>query len=334
MKQGFLTRNANANRLWVLGVILLFLSAIQSMLFPAGEVQLPQVKAFEAFSGLEIFGYPIMNFFGKASVNHVFRFLLLLGCGLLLQYISQEFRLIRVRSFFPLFLFLVFSATILPMLPLNGSSISCFFFIWACLRLFNALESGETNRSVFDAFVLLAVASIFQSRLLYLLPVIWLVMGILQVFNLKSFFASLLGVLSVFWVIGGFSFLYGNYDFLLLIARNLIGFELIDITKMSAAEISYTSFLGVLMISAMFSFWPRQHLDKLRTRNYLNSVLLIWFVLLGLWLFSGNDMGYLLILLSLSALVVAHFFSLVDNLYARILFFLFLILSVTVYFLF
>ncbi|MCX6307488.1 MAG: DUF6427 family protein, partial [Bacteroidia bacterium] len=208
---------------------------------------------------------------------------------------------------------------------------SCLLLTLSCYRLFHSLDHGFESRAVFDAAVLLSLASIFQSRLLWLMPTIWLVMGVLQVLNLRSFLASILGMLSVFWIIGGISFLIGDYGFLLAYANDLIGFHLFSLSDISSSEISYIAFLAVLMISAIISFWPKQHLDKLRTRNYLNSVLMIWLALLLLWFFSGNDESYMLPLLALSTLVIAHFFSLVDSLFSRIMFFALFGLSVTVY---
>jgi hypothetical protein len=144
--------------------------------------------------------------------------------------------------------------------------------------------------------------------------------------------ASVLGVLSIFWIIGGLSYLFGDYVFLEDTMKGLTSFEFLNIAVMTPSETAYMAFLVILMISALISFWPKQHLDKLLTRNYLNSVILFWFALLALWLFSGNDLEFLLYLFSLSALLVAHFFSLVDTMYSRMMFFMFLILSVLVYF--
>jgi len=334
MKKSFLTRIAYNNGLWMAGILMLLLSVFGNMFYTLSGSQSVDIPAFVGLNGLNILGFQLDLLLQNYFFGYLFRFLLLFGSALFLQYISSEYRLIRVRSFFPFFLFCVFSASVIPAIPLDGSSISCLFFCWSCLRLFAALETGPVNRAVFDASALLAIASLFQSRIIFLLPVFWAVMGILQVFSFRSFSASLIGALSIFWIIGGVSFLFDDYNFLQNFSRELISFEFIDVMSFSPAETAYLSFLGILMVSAMISFWPRQHLDKLRTRNYLNSVLLLWFSLLVLWLFSGNDMGFLLLLFGLSALMAAHFFSLFDIRYSQILFVALMLLSVSVYFLF
>jgi len=333
MRKGFLSQFVYSSGLWIAGVLILLISALINFYFFNIDQQVVDIPLFNHFYGLEFSGFQLDTIIKSSPFGSMTRFLLLLGSALLLQYISTQFRLIRIRSFFPFFFFCVFSATILPSIPLTGAPLACFFFSWAVSRLFAACENSYANRAVFDASLLLAIASLFQYRIIFILPVFWIVMGILQVLSFKSFFASLIGALSVFWIIGGVSFLMEDYSFLMSHFNGLIIYEVIDFAKFSPAETAYTSFLGILMITAMLSFWPRQNMDKLRTRNYLNSALLLWFSLLALWIFSNNEMGLLLLLFSLSSLMAAHFFSLTDTRFSRGLFILFILLSIGVYYL-
>gem|GEM_PF-1230970 len=331
MRRGFLSTIAYSNALWAAGFLLLLAAASVNHFVFGGLVIGTETDVINSLTGYTFLGFSLYDILENPLLDHLMKFLLLLGTGLALQYMSSEFRLIRVRSFFPFFLFCLLSGSILPVLPLDGATLSCLLFTLSCFRLFRALDPGFESRAVFDASVLLSLASVFQSRYLWLMPAIWLVMGVLQVFNLRTFLASILGMFCVIWIIGGISFLIDDYGFLFAYSKDLIGFHLFSLSEISSSEISYIAFLAVLMISAIISFWPKQHLDKLRTRNYLNSVLIIWFALLILWFFSANDESYMLPLLSLSSLVIAHFFSLVDSLFSRIMFFALLGLSVTVY---
>jgi len=331
MRRGFLSDLAYSNALWGAGLLLLLAAASVNHFVFGGWTIENETEVLRALNAYTFLGFSIQDLLQYSFLDHLTQFLLLLGTGMTLQSMSTEFRLIRVRSFFPFFLFCLLSGTFLPVLPLNGAVLSSLLLVFSCYRLFHSLEPGFQSRAVFDATVLLALASVFQSRLLWLMPAIWLVMGVLQVFNIRSFMASILGMLSVFWIIGGISFLIGGYGYLLAYSHELLDFHLFRLSGLSPSVVSYIAFLAVLMISALISLWPKQHLDKLKTRNYLNSVLWLWLTLLLLWFFSANDESYMLPLLSFSTLVLAHFFSLVDTLFSRILFFVLLGLSVTVY---
>lgn len=330
-RRGFLSEIAYSNTLWGAGLTLLLAAAlVNHFVFERLDIG-SQTDVINSLSAFTFLGITLKEALQYPLLDHLVQFFVLLGTGLALQYMTSEFRLIRVRSFFPFFLFCLLGGTFIPILPLDGAATASLLLTLSIFRLFRSLDYGFESRAVFDASVLLALASVFQSRLLWLMPAIWLVMVVLQVFNIRSFLASILGLSSVFWLIGGASFLMDDYSYLLAYSKDLFEFRLFNSYEIAASEISYIVFLAVLMISAIISFWPKQHLDKLKTRNYLNSVLILWFALLFLWFFSSNDVSYLLPLLSLSTLVIAHFFSLVDSFFARIMFFALLGLSLTVF---
>jgi hypothetical protein len=332
MRKGFLTNISYTNGLLATGILILVLSTAHCLFAPAGNIQIPQNSFLDAVNGKTFLGFTLSAPMQNIYINHIFRLLNLLGSALLLQYISTEYRLIRVRSYFPFFWFCILSATILPALPMTGTSFSCIFLCLACIRLFRAFEKENHYKAIFDASLLLSIASVFQVRLLYLFPVIWLIMFFFRMFTFRSLVSSMLGFLCIYWFIGGLSFLMSDFSFLKTMSEEIITFRLVDFSGIPPFEIVYMAFLGFLMISSMISFLPKQHLDKLLTRNYLNSVILLWFALFILWVFSGNDLEFLFYLFSLSALMLAHFFSLVDTWYSRILFLLFLISSIAFYF--
>jgi len=332
MKRGLLSKIAYTNTLWGIGLLLLLAATLTTIFTSIDGASTTKTDLIDSLDNYSFLGITIADISKNVVVGHLFQFLFLLLTGLVLQFMSNEFRLIRVRSYFPFFLFCLLGGTLLPVMHLDGAAISGLLLMLSFVQLFRSIEHGQEARSAYDATLLLVLASLLQSRFLYLIPVLWLVMGILQVLNLRSLLASIFGFLTVFWIIAGICFLMEDYTFLIVYSIDLTNFNLSHLAEISTAEISYISFLVLLMISAIISFWPRQHLDKLKTRNYLNSVLLLWFALLFIWLFSANDESYLLPLVGLSAIVIAHFFSLVESLYSRFLFFALIGLSITIFF--
>jgi len=324
MKRGFLTTITYSNWLWAAGFILLIVSAVHNLISPNSNLALPDnqlVLLVLNFKGLDI--YPF---------NHILRFLYLLGSAFLVQYFSSQYRLIRVRSYFPFFFFCLFSATFLPFLPMNGVAFSSLFFCWSVIRLFKSFDSRNPHKHIFDSILLLSIASLFQPKLLFLIPVIWIMMSLFRVFNFKTFISSFLGVTFVYWVVIAFSFLFDNYSFISSIFSDLLNFKLFNINGIGLSELIYMTFLIVLVVFSLIYFWPKQHLDKLLTRNYLNSIISFWFTLLALWLFSGNDLEFLIFLFNMTSIVVAYYFSLYDTLFSRILFISFIFISIFGYF--
>lgn len=324
MKRGFLTVIAYSNGLWAAGLLLLIISAVHNLILPISKQELPDNQLI-----LYILNIDNLDAF---PFNHVLRFLYLLGSAFLVQYFSSQYRLIRVRSYFPFFFFCLFSATFLPFLPMNGVAFSSLFFSFSVIRLFKSFDSRNPHKSIFDAILLLSISSLFQPKLLFLIPVIWIMMSLFRVFSFKTFISSVLGFTIVYWVVVAFSFIFGNYQFLNTTVSELTDFKLFNINGIGLSELIYMIFLIILVVSSLIYFWPKQHLDKLLTRNYLNSVIFIWFSLLTLWMFSGNDLEFLIFLFNMTSIVVAYYFSLYDTIVSRILFISFLVISFFGYF--
>ena len=334
MKSGYLSKIVNSNLLLGSGFILLTTATLLDLLLPRDVRAVHSLPSNEILISLSIGGITIGELLSKPFVQNIFQFLFILLAGALVQYMASENRIIRVRSNFPFFLSCLLIASILPLIPFDGAFLSNIFLLLSCVRLLSIQESSHVRRVIFDATLLLIVASIFQPRLLFLLPVFWFVMVLMQTMTFRNFLASLVGLFTTFWLLIGVLALLGKFSFILMYLNETVDFQLFDIQLLSIPETIYLGFMAILVVSALISFWPRQHLDKLKTRNSINSVLAIWFGLLVIWLFSSNDLGILLHLMTLSSVLIAHFFSLVDTWYSRVLFVLLLVLTVVVFLLY
>lgn len=331
MKSGLLTKIVYSNFLWGSGLLILLAASTFDLLLPRDIRPIYLPESFRIVTASPIFGGFFKTVFPINLVQHIFQFLYLVTTALIVQHMVTEFRLIRVRSYFPFFLVCLLSASVLPLIPFDGTYFANLLFILSCSRLFSAQESGLANKTVFDATLLLGLASLLQPHLLLLLPVFWWVMLVMQVLNARTFLTSLLGILVIAWLLAGASFVLDDWRYLKAFSSEVIEFRMLDFFSLPKSETILLLFLAILFLSALLSFWPRQHLEKLKTRNCLNSILVIWLGLASNWFFSSNYVGCLLFLLTISSVVMAHFFSLVDNHYSRFMFFCLMVLSVTAY---
>lgn len=334
VKRGFLTRIVYSNFLWGSGMLLLFVASFVDFLMPRGIRPTEMPESFQIITTLPIFGKFFTDFFPSNLVQHLFQFLYLVITAILIQHIVSKFRLIRVRSFFPFFISCLLSATILPIVPFDGTYFANLLFVLSFLRLLSAQEDGNASRAVYDSTLLLVFAALLQPHFFFLLPIYWCVMIVLQVMGLRTLSTSVLGVFTAGWLVVGLSFLLGDWRFLRTFFSELMDFQLLNGYSLPKPETGYLLFLAIVFLSAMLHFWPKQHLEKLKTRNCINSLLLLWFGLLGIWLFSPNYSDWLLTLFTISSLILAHFFSLVDNFYSRFMFLSMVVLSVVVYVIF
>jgi hypothetical protein len=180
----------------------------------------------------------------------------------------------------------------------------------------------------------MSLASLFQVKLALLLPVMWLIVTAFRGISLKSFFSTLLGAAGIYWLVAIIIILSGKTAVFSDIINVFLKISLPDFYKVSVVEVLYLIFLSVLTISALMSFWPKSHLDKLITRNHMNSIIIMLLSLITIWLFSNNNVEILIYIFCLLSLIASHYFSLVDSLFSRMMFILLMVFSLVFYFMY
>ena len=170
---------------------------------------------------------------GNPFVEFAYSLLIILIVAFQTQSLTSDFRLIRVRSFFPFFLVCLLLVAIYPFINPRITLLACLFMTWSCLRLFSIAEDTDVNKAVFDASFLLSLASLIIPRLVWLLPLMWLITGMIQSFSFRNFFSSLIGFLCTFWIIAAISFLVEDYRFITEWMTNAISFQLVDVMSLS-----------------------------------------------------------------------------------------------------
>lgn len=334
MKKGFLTKITYTRGLLISGILILAISVLRDILFP------PHVNSSEILSGLNKEEFSFLNlinaeqFLSNLLPFRILRFVNLVIVALLLHNISSEFRLVRVRSFFSFFLFCLFSAIFIPFLPVEGITLSCLIFCLSITRLLSALGEGAPYKALFEASLLMSLTSLFQIKLVFLIPVMWLIVTAFRGISVRSFLSTVLGAACVYWIVAVYIILSGKTEYFDVFVNAMLQITLPDFNRVSVVEVVYLIFMSILIISALISFWPKSHLDKLITRNHMNSIIIILLSLIGIWLFSNNSIELLLIIFCLLSLITAHYFSLVDTRFSRVMFILLIAFSLLFYFLF
>lgn len=334
MAKGFLGRITYNNWLWILGLLLLLLSVVCQPLTggrPTGT--LSSDFPLEALPGLEDLIVAIRDYFSDPLLKNVFSLIFLLTGAILTQHFSSDNRLIRERSFFPFFWYCVLGASLFPFVDQPLVYVVAVLLVGACYRIFLVSEKKDMNRGLFDASLLLALASLAFNRLILLLPFFWLAAAYIQSLSVRNIAASLVGFVSVYWIIGGLSLMNEDYRFLLNCLNSVSEFKLMDFSALAPIAFVYLFFMGLLFLIAISVFIQQQNQDKLTTRNGMYAVLMLWLGGLGLWLTaSSSNTAFLFLLTIPTSIFYSHLFALKDNLFTRVLFFVQLTVSLLAFF--
>lgn len=330
-----LSKLANSTWTWVAGLILILLVFISVSL----SNDMPS-ETFEVRPGTNfLFDWTGSDWMFALFKNNIFRlflpFVAILLISLTVQLLSADHKVIRTRSYFPFFFSCLFSSVLVTHFFSADYLLACLLFCFAVYVLFISAGKDNSVGTVFDASFLLAIASLFMHKIAFLLPVFWLVMAILQSLSFKNLMSSLFGFLSVFWLLGGISFLVGDFRYLDSFQRELLDLNFLDINAIPAAGQVFCVIQIFLSLIASYYFLANQNLDKLTTRNNVFSILLLLLSIAALCLFPGKDFeGLLLLFLSFDSILLSYYFSLGNGIIMKVFFIICIISSLVTFLLY
>jgi hypothetical protein len=159
-------------------------------------------------------------------------------------------------------------------------------FIVTTLLLFNTYQDNLSMGKVFYAFLCISLCSLAFVHVLFLVPVLWLMMYTqLQSFSLRTFFASIIGLITPYWFLSLWFIYVQDFSLLGQHFAALGVFEPIDYMEASLEQVLVSSFLLILSIASIIHFWHNSYEDKMHIRMLygfftLMTLLLMLFIAL------------------------------------------------------
>ncbi|MFI5148780.1 MAG: hypothetical protein ACHQRM_03540 [Bacteroidia bacterium] len=143
---------------------------------------------------------PLLLYFHSALaglyyVNIFLSLLLSLGSAFLLNYIVNQHSLLSKKTYLPALLYLVYNACCGEFLHLHPGSFSNLLIIAACHQLFNTYRKDSANAEVFNAGLLIGLASLIYLPSMLLFLFVWITLIIYRPFIWQEYVLALLGFL-------------------------------------------------------------------------------------------------------------------------------------------
>ncbi len=166
--------------------------------------------------------------------------------------------------FFYLFTTGIFSAQ-------NGLSpalLSSTFLIISYIKILNIQDEQNVELYIFEAFIHLAIASLFTAQAILLIPFYWAALIIFKQINLRNIFASILGFLSLYFIIGAIFYLSDGID----IFNQFITVSLNDLYIYKICLPKQIIEILILLFTCVYSviIYSGKHKYKLYQRNYIS----------------------------------------------------------------
>lgn len=208
-----------------------------------------------------------------------------------------------------------------------------FLLLFSLLSYFPLFSTYQNPNpvSAYSAYSLLSLASLVFPKLLWLVPVYWMLQIILRAFTLRCFVASLLAVVQPYLFYGAVALLTGGIPRFMQHLTAVYTFRWFDYASFTPVEVTVFSFLVLLFVSGSIDFFINRFKEKTRVRFLYNvliihGVAIILFILLQPHLFET----ILPLLLIDTAILFGHFFALTYTRFSHIYCLVLLLLAVAV----
>ena len=186
---------------------------------------------------------------------------------------------------------------------------------------------------VYTSFVFIGIASFFFIQIIFFVPLIWVSMSFfLLTLNWRSFFASILGLLTPYWLSLGVFFFSDATDKMLDHITSIAYFQpLPDYWNYDIHHYVAFGFILLLMIIGIIHFTRNSYLDKIRTRMFFNTFILMSTACVALIVLQPIHfyplMGILIVNVSP---LIAHYITLTHTRLTNISFFIIIAISISI----
>ena len=229
------------------------------------------------------------------------------------------------------FLALITMAT-LPSPSLKASIVTmCFIAFY--LIIWNSYQDKRATGWTFYAFFCIGLASTVFIQAIYYLPILWLLMIFFtNSFSIRTFFASLIGVVTPYWFSAGYYFYTDNTDCLIAHFLEFANYhELFDYSQITAHQVVTFAFVIVLGLIGTVHFLRTSYADKIRTRMIYESFIMMNFITLAfLVLQPQHDYELGGIMTVSTAPLIAHFITFTKGKLSNITFIVLLAVMVVI----
>lgn len=217
--------------------------------------------------------------------------------------------------------------------PTLKSSIVTMCFIAFYLIIWNGYQDHSSTGWTFYAFCCIGLASLIFIQIGYYLPFLWLMMMVCSNnFSIRTFFASLIGIIAPYWFAAGYYVFTDNIDGLVSHFVEFINYhELFDYSTITVHQVVNLAFIVILGIIGTIHFLHTSYADKIRTRMIYDSFIMMTIVSLAfLVLQPQHDKEIGGIIIVNTAPLIAHFITFTKGKVTNIMFITMLVLMILI----
>jgi len=264
-------------------ILVAFLSYIVSFIHPASQAD---------WQGMPLYNLIFGHIDHIRFLSYLIALVIHLIICLVLVRMNLRFTLIDERTFIPALLYLIVVNAFPSLHQVNPMLVGALFYLLSFVMILNAHDEGPDSLKIFNAFLVFFTGVLFYARLIWFLPVLWLVLLNVRAVTLREliypliagFFIGLM-TFTIYWVI------LNDTDKLVELLRNQLSFK----GQFPPVRISIYFFMGyilLLVIIASGFIITRYQARKIIIRNIYRVLFFMFlFSIIFFFLISGYNTG-------------------------------------------
>lgn len=270
---------------------------------------------------------------GLLRDNMWIQFVSLCLTSFLMSQLNNINMLIRIYSRMVSSTFLALACSACFLFPSVSTSIIEVSFVCFMLFLFMSYQDKQAAGFTYYAYLMLGISSTVFVQILYFVPLLWLLTGtLLQSLSWRTLGASLLGLLTPYWLGACIMMWYGQLP---MLADHFAQLAIVTLPSVQATlninETIILLFAGALSITGIIHYFRKHHDDKIRVR--LIYAFFIWLELATFLFLLLQPQYYdqlIAIIMVLTAPLIAHFLALTSTKFTNIAFFVIITITLII----
>ncbi len=241
---------------------------------------------------------------------------------------NARFSLISGHTLIPGISFLIFVSGYSQVQNIQPIWIFLPFLLLALGILFYSSSKKEHSSTIFNASFLVSLGAVFYSKGLFFMPFMWWAMILLNIFSLRYWLASMLGMILPFIFLASGYYLGGSFD---LLFSNFIETFISPVAFYEHNMFTnlYNALLLVILFGGVLIAIQRLNSIKIITRKYYRVIIMLVIYSIGLMITPFFSMELIPVVGIGAAFLITILFENVKKTNTReILFFLFLLITI------
>ncbi len=215
--------------------------------------------------------------------------------------------------------------------PLSPSHALLLLHVVSLHLLFSSVRLQSPSHTFF-VYLPLSLMSFILPVVFLLLPVYWIAQAYMRAMSLRCFLASIIGILTPYWLSFGYYVYLEEYGQIQVLADRLIDICAPDYSAVTPLHILQLVYIALFLFVGIVDFYQNSYKEKSLIRTIYTSVFIhaVFFLIL----IALQPQSFYLIqpfLIIDTAIMAGHFFALTYTRFSHIVSILFLVLSLLVF---